>query len=171
MFSQLPRCQLTVRRSAHQLRLRRPALRGGRPHREVLCHSKGYQDGENANSAVQLLANLTALCSRLDETQSSIPMLVFLPPQKFRKIPEGLMPPSTPKYAYGRVAMQRVHSHLSRSAWPFKLSSPFWPIQTGEAMLCRHRSTLLSVPWTNSPTPGLWKARIPRPSSNSARYS
>lgn len=29
-------------------------------------------------------------------------------PQKYRKIPEGPMPPSTPKYAYGRVAMTKV---------------------------------------------------------------
>lgn len=39
----------------------------------------------------------------------------LIPPQKYRRIPEGPLPPSTPKYAYGRVAMERVHQHSSHS--------------------------------------------------------
>lgn len=50
---QLLRCQHAVRRSAHELRLRCPPLRGRRPHREVLCYSKRYQEGEKTESAVQ----------------------------------------------------------------------------------------------------------------------
>lgn len=45
----------------------------------------------------------------------------FCSTQKHRKIPEGPMPPSTPKYAYGRVAMKRVCSRSLRYEllhWP-----------------------------------------------------
>lgn len=38
-----------------------------------------------------------------------------------------------------------------------------------EALLCHLSSTQLSVPWMTSPSPALWGARIPWPSSNSAR--
>lgn len=39
----------------------------------------------------------------------------FFSPLKYRKIPEGPIPPSTPKYAYGTVLMKKVHTHLSLS--------------------------------------------------------
>lgn len=34
--------------------------------------------------------------------------IFFLFPLKYRKIPEGPIPPTTPKYAYGPVVMKRV---------------------------------------------------------------
>ena len=41
------RCQLTVRRTAHKLRLRFSVVRGRGPHREILCYPRGHQHGAN----------------------------------------------------------------------------------------------------------------------------
>lgn len=48
------RCQCTIRRAAHELRLRCPAHRGRRPHREVLRHSRGDQNGKSTSAGLWL---------------------------------------------------------------------------------------------------------------------
>lgn len=53
--SSYPRCQFTIRRAAHELRLRCPALGSRRPHREVLRYSRGDQNGKNARAALFVL--------------------------------------------------------------------------------------------------------------------
>lgn len=40
------------------------------------------------------------------------PDVFFFPPLKYRRIPEGPIPPSTPKYAYGTVLIKKVRTHF-----------------------------------------------------------
>lgn len=49
------RCQRTLQPAAHQLRLRRPAHRSRRPHRQILCHPKCYQNGKISLGKKRLL--------------------------------------------------------------------------------------------------------------------
>lgn len=66
----------------------------------------------------------------------------------YRKIPEGLMPPSTPKYAYGRVAMKRLHTVVSALdklsySGPVKSTYPQTFIELGQAFgFVLYRTTL-----------------------------
>lgn len=101
------RCQRTLQPAAHQLRLWRPAHRSRRPHRQILCHPKCYQNGKIslAEKGLQCYYFYTLTIELKMQFSFPVPFPFSL---KYRKIPEGPIPPTTPKYAYGRVAMKKV---------------------------------------------------------------
>lgn len=71
------RCQRTLQPTAHQLRLWRPAHRSRRPHRQILCHPKCYQNGKISLAEERLqYCYLYALIVEL-EMQFSFPVELF----------------------------------------------------------------------------------------------
>lgn len=105
LFELVYRCQHSIRSSANQLWLWCPSYRSWRSYREVFHHQRCHQNGTLLYTVFIIKV---IKCKKAVQCPKFMRIHWSLSWQQYRKIPEGIVPPSTPKFAYGPVQMKKV---------------------------------------------------------------